>query len=278
MVLNQKEADRVAHLFENTLIIDDIPKVNERFSYAVMDLDSLKYAPSGAKLELKVDTGMHRNGILPDELSEALEIVKRRKLNLYGVMTHYRSADVLSSEYFWQRKRFEDIKKIVKSYGFENVRFHSHNSAALLRSSSFDEDIARVGISAYGYDTFENGFDTYDLRAVLSLWAKRVSSRELKRGERVGYGGDFSAPRDMIVSTYDLGYGDGWFRGDSNKAFMSAENLPILGRVSMDFLTLESTKDDVCIMDDAKKTAEFFGTIPYEITTRLNSEIKRIIV
>jgi alanine racemase len=82
----------------------------------------------------------------------------------------------------------------------------------------------------------------------------------------------------MTVSTYDLGYGDGWTRGESGDPYITAENLPILGRVSMDFITLESTKAQLCIMNDAQKAAQHFGTISYEITTALSKDIKRITV
>ena len=116
------------------------------------------------------------------------------------------------------------------------------------------------------------------LLPVLTLYAKKVSSRVLKSGERIGYGGDFIASRDMTVSTYDLGYGDGWCRGDSAKPFVTSEGLPILGRVSMDFISLESEKDEVCVVNDAKKAAKQLGTISYEITTALSTNIPKKVI
>ncbi len=82
----------------------------------------------------------------------------------------------------------------------------------------------------------------------------------------------------MRVSTYDLGYGDGWCRGDSDHPYITAEGLPILGRVSMDFIALETDKDEVCIMNDAQQAAKQFDTISYEMTTALSSDIERIII
>jgi alanine racemase len=82
----------------------------------------------------------------------------------------------------------------------------------------------------------------------------------------------------MTVSTYDLGYGDGWFRGDSAYPFITAEGLPVLGRVSMDFMTLESNKEEVCVMNDAKEAAKQLSTISYEVITALSNAIKRDIV
>jgi len=194
------------------------------------------------------------------------------------VMTHYRSADELSSELFWQQKQFEHVKQRVKEAGFADVRVHSHNTAAILRSKKFDEDMVRVGIGAYGYSELPHSFDEIALRPVMSLHTKKVSTRELKAGERIGYGGDFIASNDMTVSTYDLGYGDGWSRGDTKKPYITSEGLPILGRVSMDFISLESENEEVCVMNDAQVAAKQLGTISYEMTTALSAELPKEVV
>ena len=227
---------------------------------------------------MKVDTGMHRNGIALGELNEALELIEKSELQLVGVMTHYRSADELGSELFWQQKQFETVKQRVKEAGFTDIRVHSHNSAAILRTKHFNEDLVRVGIGAYGYSELHDAFDEVALRPVLSLHAKKVSSRELKAGERIGYGGDFIATENMIVSTYDLGYGDGWCRGDAQKPYITSEGLPVLGRVSMDFISLASEKDEICVMNDAQVAAKKLGTISYEITTALSTELPKEVI
>ena len=81
----------------------------------------------------------------------------------------------------------------------------------------------------------------------------------------------------MIVSTYNLGYGDGWCRGNARKAFITAENLPILGRVSMDFISLEGDKEEICVLNDAQDAAKQLETISYEITTALHGDIEKIV-
>jgi alanine racemase len=272
------EADRIKPLFETILVLGDTAIKDEIYSFAINTLNDIEQAEKGAKVELKVDTGMHRNGIAFEEFDKALELLKEKGLELMGVMTHFRSADELSSELFWQQKKFETVKTKVNEAGFAEVRFHSHNSAAILRTKSFDEDLVRVGIGAYGYNELPSSFDKIGLKPVMALYAKKISSRILKTGERVGYGGDFIALKEMTVSTYDLGYGDGWCRGDSTQPYVTSEGLPILGRVSMDFIILESDKDEVCVMNDAQKAAKQFETISYEATTALNSEIEKIII
>ncbi len=272
------EADQIRSLFETVLILGDTIVKDDIYSFTINSLDDIKQAQRGAKSELKVDTGMHRNGIAFDELDEALDLIKEQGLNLMGVMTHFRSADELSSELFWQQKRFDSVKDKVRGAGFADVRFHSHNSAAILRTKSFDEDLVRVGIGAYGYNELPTPFDKVALKPVLTLYAKKVSTRVVKAGERVGYSGDFKADKEMLVSTYDLGYGDGWCRGDSTQPYITSEGLPILGRVSMDFISLMTDKEEVCVMDDAQKAAKQLGTISYEVTTALSTEIPKEVI
>ena len=278
VVRNSVEAQQIEVFFETILVLGDSIMKHEKYRYTINSVEEIKQAQKGAKVELKVDTGMHRNGIAVDELEEALKAIKKQGLELTGLMTHYRSADELSSELFWQQKQFEVVKEKVKSLGFTNVRIHSHNSAAILRSKAFTEDLVRVGIAAYGYNELPHPFDITLLKPVLSLYAKKISSRVLKKGERMGYGGEYVANENMTVSTYDLGYGDGWCRRGGNGVYVTAENLPILERVSMDFISLEGNKEEVCIMDDAQDAARQLGTISYEITTSLSSSIKRYLI
>jgi len=272
------EAELIKSLFETVLVLGDSIIKDEKYSFAINTLEDIKKAQKGAKVELKVDTGMHRNGIILDELDEALRLIQEQNLNLVGVMTHYRSADELSSELFWQQKQFETVTQRVKEAGFTIVRVHSHNSATILRMKSFDEDLVRVGIGAYGYNELPHPFNVVDLRPVISLHAKKVSTRVLKDGERIGYGGDFIVTDEMTVSTYDLGYGDGWCRGDVKTPYITAEELPILGRVSMDFISLESEKEEVCVMNDAQVAAKQLGTISYEIITALSVDIPKEVI
>jgi alanine racemase len=278
VVRKTSEAEQIENLFASILILGDTIIKHDTYSFTLNSLEEILSAPKGARVELKVDTGMHRNGIALDELDEALNSIQKQGLELVGVMTHYRSADEMGSEWFWQKKNFENVKERVKKAGFTSVRFHSHNSAAILRTKNFDEDLVRVGIGAYGYNELPKPFDKIVLKPVMSLHAKKVSTRRLKAGEQVGYGGNFIAPREMTVSTYDLGYGDGWCRGDAQNPYVTAENLPILGRVSMDFISLESDKNEICIMHNAQEAAKQLHTISYEITTALDSDIEKIVV
>ncbi len=270
------EAKSIDRYFKNILILGDRAVKNSKYSFALNSLDDIKRAEKSSIVELKVDTGMHRNGIALDELETALELIKSRDLILKGIMSHNRSADELSSELFWQDKIFNIVKERVKSLGFKNIRFHSYNSASALRLDCKNQDLIRLGIGAYGYNELPEVYNKIKLKPVLSLWANRVSTRRLKKAQRLGYGGQYIAPKDMIVSTYNLGYGDGWIRSNNLKVYI--ETLPILGRVSMDYISLESIEDEILIFNSVSKIAKEMNTISYEILTQLSNSIERIVI
>ena len=285
-VKNIDEALHVEALFDEVLILADHPpleKQKDSISYAVHSLEALKEFPPNSNIHLNIDTGMHRNGILMSEIKEALGYIKENSLNLKGVFTHFRSADDLNGELFWQQENWKKAKKEaikeIKNLGLDMPNFHSCNSSALLRSQDgIDDDFARCGIATYGYTHIDESIGVYDLRPVLSLYTNRLSTRSLKKHQKVGYGGVFEAKDDMLVSTYDIGYGDGFFRYDGLADLRVANGQKILGRVSMDSLCLEGRADEVCLFDDVSQIAKEFNTITYEILTKLMPWIRREIV
>jgi alanine racemase len=279
VVRTYHEATIIKPYLKQILVLSDQAIIDDHCSFVLNSLDNIDNAKKGSKVELKVDTGMHRNGIAMSELNMALKKIKEKELHLVGVMTHNRSADELSSELFWQEKNFQKVKELVASILPKvDIRFHSFNSASSLRLPCEKQDMIRLGIGAYGYSELPKIYEFLELKPVLSLWAKRISTRILKKGERVGYGGEFIAPKEMTISTYDLGYGDGWMRSNGLAPFVTAEGLPILGRVSMDYIILESTKEEVCVFDNALKAGKQLQTISYEPMTQLHGTLERIVI
>ncbi len=285
-VKNIEEAKSIASLFEEVLVLVDHPtqeNLPSSISLATHSYEALEALPSGTRIHLSLDTGMHRNGIKEENIDAAMALIVQKGLVLKGVFTHFRSADEFNSEFFWQRSNFERgkqrIKALIKSYGLPMANFHCCNSAGLLRVDSLgDDDFARTGIAMYGYTTLDALIATYDLKPVLALWAEKLSTRILKQGERVGYGGTYQAQKDEVISTYDIGYGDGFFRFDGYSPVLMANNEPTLGRMSMDSFCLRGDAKEVCMFDDANPLAEYFKTISYEITTKLSPTLKRVII
>ncbi|MDR1460407.1 MAG: alanine racemase [Campylobacteraceae bacterium] len=277
-----KEALEIEEFFQDVIVLSEHKEVffkHPKIIFAVNEFEALKNVPSGARIALKVDTGMHRNGIKSDEIEDACAIISQKKLSLHSIFTHFRSADEISGEFFWQRKNFDEIKvkyaDISKRYSLPKVYFHSCNSAALLRCNKFDEDFARVGIAMYGYCDLPEVFGKFELKPVLELFAKRVSTKELKIGQRVGYGGMFTANKNMISSLYDVGYSDGILRYDGKAKLKTTNKSLILGRVSMDSMSINSDEEEISIFNDATVWAKHFNTISYDILVKLNARIAR---
>ena len=284
VVRNLQEALVIEKLFDDILILGEksFHTYSHTFHIALNSLEDIKCLPNNSNVHIKVDTGMHRNGVLPQEIQTAILGLREKNINITGVFTHYRSADELSTDFFWQREVFsrvkEDVKKICEKLFLPLPAFHSCNSAGLFRTSNFDEDFARIGIATYGYLDNDGVFDFPILKPVMSLWASKMSSRKLLKGQSVGYGGTFTASEDMIVSTYDVGYGDGFLRLNERNSYITPKGYKVLGRVSMDNLSLNTDEKEVCIFDDVNILAKEHDTISYEITTTLSPYIKKEIV
>ena len=265
------EALLIEDFFEYILVLADTPNASSaKIRYTINALNMIEKFPKDTLVELKVNTGMNRNGIEIDELQLAFEMIEKQGLNLEAVFTHHACADELTPMYKKQCEAFEKVKQNSPS----GLRFHSCNSAALFRSDDFSEDMARVGIAAYGCLELPSEISEVALRPVLSLYAKKVSTRKVLKGESVGYGASFSALEDTVVSNYDVGYGDGFLRTLSN-TYQTPEGVKIAGRISMDNSSFIAQQEELLIFNDATKVSQQIDTISYEVLTSLKASLKR---
>ncbi len=277
----------IEKLFDEILILAqrDFHTYSHTFHITVNTCEDIHFLPNNANVHIKVDTGMHRNGIRPNELEDCIYRLLEKNIKIKGIFTHHRNADTLSTDFFWQNDIFLSLKKetfrICEKLSLDIPAFHSCNSHALFRHSNFTDDFARVGIASYGYFAFDENYKNENipkLKPVLSLWAKRISTRKIKRNQSIGYNLGFKAKEDMTVSTYDVGYGDGFFRLNKNQSYKTPKGFQVLGRVSMDNLSLDTNEEEVCIFDDVRQLAKIHQTIPYEILTNLKENIPKQII
>jgi len=274
VVRTVEEALRIEVFFEYILVLGEIPKApSQKIRYTINDMKSIALFPQNTLVELKVNTGMNRNGIEMDELQAALALIEKHKLILEAIFTHHGCADELHDNYALQVKNFESIK--AKSP--HNLRFHSCNSAALFRAKNFDEDMVRVGIAAYGCLEMPMKTEAEKLEPVLSLYAKKISSRIVKKGEYVGYGATFKMQKSSLVGNYDFGYGDGFMRRCSH-VHITPNGTQIVGRISMDNSSFLSDTDELLVFNDARVVADEANTISYEVLTSLKKYIHREII
>lgn len=262
--------------FETILVLYELPqKYEKNFIIGINTLEDLQKLPQKTKCEIKIDTGMNRNGITGDQIDEAVKLIHDNNLILNGVFTHFCCADEDNDITQKQEKLFlEYIQKFKKAIPY-TFRTHCANSAGVHKVNMEQYDLARVGIGAYGYlDIPQEKF----LKPVMSLYAKKISTKFLSKGDHVGYGSKaYIAPKAMKVSNYDIGYGDSFFRFDENKKAHIANGKEILGRVSMDSFSVEGDDKEIVVFDDVRPLAKSLHTITYTILAMLKANIPRVI-
>ena len=258
----------------------------------INNLEQLKKAElfsAQKKLRLKIalhfDTGMSRLGLDEEETKILLKnknlLIKNTRINL--VMSHLACADNTKSlKNAIQLKRFETISKY-----FPNTKLSLSNSAGILLGKKFHFDLVRPGISLYGGNCSQEKHNTY--KNVISLKARIIQIRIIKKGDAIGYGSTYKAKKRMIIGTIPIGYADGFNRLFSNRAELYYKNrkVKIVGRISMDLITVDLTKfkknkisrNDYIELINSKNSIDYLSklikTIPYEMLTNLGNRYQR---
>ncbi len=250
-----------------------------------------------AKVHIKVDTGMGRIGITPDE--EGLEFVKflmeHPELEVEGIFTHFAKsdeADKTSANH--QLELFQNfIDRIQAEAGLTIPIRHCSNSAAILEMPQANMDMVRAGITTYGlYPSEEVNKDVVPLQAAMSLYSHIIYCKTIHAGQSVSYGGLFTATKDTRVATIPVGYGDGYPRSLSGKGYVliHGKKAPILGRVCMDQFMVDITEipgamegDRVTLLGadgaeriTAEELGELSGRFNYEFVCVLGKRVPRV--
>lgn len=250
-----------------------------------------------AKVHIKVDTGMGRIGITPDE--EGLEFVRflmgHPELEVEGIFTHFAKSDEedkTSANH--QLALFQNfIDRIQTELGLTIPVKHCANSAAILEMPQANMDMVRAGITTYGlYPSEEVSKDIVPLRAAMSLYSHIVYCKTIHAGQSVSYGGLFTAQKDTRVATIPVGYGDGYPRSLSGKGYVliRGKKAPILGRVCMDQFMVDISEipgvmegDKVTLLGvdgteriTAEELGELSGRFNYEFVCDLGKRIPRV--
>jgi alanine racemase len=239
--------------------------------------------PAGlpAKLHLKIDSGMYRQGVPPPRLAAALDLIELAPgLQVVGVMTHFACADEDP------RCANEQIDEFVKAVAqvktrWPKARVHAANSAATLRHPKAHFDMVRCGIGVYGLSPFQGDPADEGLRPALTWTSVIAGIKRLPRGRGAGYGHTFRLERDTLVGLVPLGYADGLRRslGNRGSVLVRGRRYPMAGRVSMDSFLVDlgaeievRPGDRVTILGRdgsehvrAEEMAGLLGTINYEV-------------
>ncbi len=244
-----------------------------------------------ARVQLKIDTGMGRLGILAkDAMAVIPKIAQLPHLQLVGIYSHFPHAYEDKEFSGNQVKVFIDILEKCKSQGiyFKEVHIANsdgiHNISTALRTPF---NIARTGINLYGCFDLE-GERTLVLSPAIRLISRLVAIRKMPKGHSIGYGKSYVLPEDKLIGTVAIGYADGLPRSLSNSGafIIRGVRCPIVGRVSMDYTTVDVSKlakvgigdEVVCLGDEipVSEWAESAKTITYDIICSIGNRVKRI--
>ena len=257
------------------------------------------------KLHLKVETGNNRQGVeLKDIVEFAKSIGAASGLELEGIATHFANIeDTTDHSYaFEQVERFKKAKELLDEAGVQVSMIHCANSAATILYPETYLDMVRTGIAAYGMwpspetrvsyqNLHKNGFE---LKPAFTWKSVVAQVKTVPKDSAIGYGCTCKTTRDTRMAIVPIGYYDGYDRRLSNNAhvLIRGQRAKILGRVCMNIIMVDvsdipdvAVEDEVVLMGSqggdcisAEQFADWIGTINYEVTTRVNERIPRVVV
>jgi len=277
----------------------------KNMAITVMDtetIDVLGKLNEKIKIHLKVDTGMHRQGIQVDEVSEVLKLIQKYpKLELDGIFTHLADSDN-PKNIDWNKiqvKNFKKALKIAANAGVNPKWKHISATAGAAKIFSKEFNMIRVGLGLYGQSSLDTSDKYYKkhhfekLKPVLSFDSTIIDIKSLKKGDCVSYGCTFVANREMRIGIIPAGYYEGVDRRLSNKGvvYCKKKTCKIIGRVCMNLIMIDLSNvknvnkwDKVCVIgadpskeNNVSQIAKVAKTIPYVIWTHIAPTIRRVI-
>ncbi len=292
IILGYVDPEEYATLVENSI------------AATVFDYETAKMLDEQAKIigktalcHIKIDTGMRRIGLEPNDTS--IEIIKRirtlKHLDSRGIFTHFATSDETDkTQAKLQLQRFNMIIEKLHEQGIDFEYKHCSNSAAIIDmpESMIGMDLVRLGIAMYGmYPSDEVDKSRVELKSALELKSHVTMVKTVPAGEGVSYGRTFVTERETKLATISVGYGDGYPRALSSKGYVliRGQKAPIVGRVCMDQMMVDVTdivgiqrNDSVTLIGldgnesiSVEEIAQLASTFNYEFVCDLNKRIPR---
>ncbi len=253
-----------------------------------------------AKVHIKVDTGMGRIGIMPDEsgVSFVEEALSLPGIEVEGIFTHFACADEADKASAEKQIALYNsfVSNVEEKLGYKIPLHHCSNSAGIMDLPQANMDLVRAGITLYGLlPSNEVDVMRVTLKPALSLHSHIVYVKTLQKGQTVSYGSRFVASKETRVATVPLGYGDGYPRSLSDGkgyVLINGCKAPILGRVCMDQFMVDVTNipkvtegDKVTLIGRSGEESigvdylgELSGRFNYELVCDLNQRLPRVYI
>lgn len=233
---------------------------------------------------LKIDTGMHRLGINPEQFDDFYRRLQQCSIVQSNIkfMSHLACADDLNS--VKTEQQISLFNKLTEHLPGDKTLA---NSAGLCALPQTHFQWIRPGLMMYGISPLENHQPlAQPLQPVMTLHSSLISVRDIKEGDTIGYGATWQAPKDTRIGVVAIGYGDGYPRHAQNgtPVLVNGRIVPLVGRVSMDMITVDLGADANDIVGDCvelwgkqlsvTEIAKFSGTIAYELLCNITRRVK----
>lgn len=238
-------------------------------------------------VHIKIDTGMHRLGFMPEEVPSLAEMIRRsNRLKIASVFSHLAASDDPSLDEFTHRQVqifLESVKKIESAASYPFLK-HILNTTGIARFPQYQFDMVRPGIGLYGIGSYEG----FSLRPAGCFRTIISQVKKIPAGEPVGYNCTDVSEKEREIAILPVGYADGLSRRLGNgkgKVYIKGKKVPYAGSICMDMCMADVTGLNAKPGDEAEifgehirieEIAEITGTIPYEILTSISERVKRI--
>ncbi|NTU57361.1 MAG: alanine racemase [Chlorobiaceae bacterium] len=244
------------------------------------------------RVQVKVDTGMGRLGVTPEEAASLLETIDRSPhLELTGIYTHFAESHIPDGFTALQLERFLQVTGAYERASGKNVLKHAANSGAIICLPDSALDMVRPGILLYGCHPLDSKPSTLPVRPVMQFQCRVIFVKEVAAGTTISYNRTWSAPDRRRIATISAGYADGFHRTLSNRAtvFINGRTYHQVGTVTMD-QTMVDLGDDLSVSvgdavvlfgwegPTAGQQAIAAGTISYELLCAVSRRVRRVFV
>jgi alanine racemase len=290
-ILNEPPVSYSSFISEYNLI----PSVCS-FSVAKAISESAVKHNKEVKVHIKVDTGMNRLGLFPEEVVSFIRSIEKLPgLKIEGIFTHFAIADQPENNYtLRQLEKFNNLTVELKKENINIPIIHAANSAATILFNQSHYDMVRIGIALYGLHPSGSTKGLVDLRPAISLKARISYIKNILSGDKVSYGLTYTSSEDTTIAVLPLGYADGYTRLLSNKSqvLVNGKRANTVGTICMDQFMVDvgdigniNVGDEVVLMGNqgietisSDELAAILGTINYEIVCMISDRVPRIYV
>ncbi|MBS1517752.1 MAG: alanine racemase [Bacteroidetes bacterium] len=283
---------------EKTKLLEKLAGKNVEFSIAGINSAELlnrtaEKLNKKLTVHIQADSGINRTGFHLSDVYEGVRKISSMKgLKIKGIYSHFAMSEIPGNAY--SKKQLKDFKDVTKNIENNLIKFelrHISNTGGILNFNDGYFNMARPGISLYGFYPDEKRVrQRIGIEPVMTLRSKIKFIKLLDKGQSISYGRTYYTEKRTRIASIPVGYGDGYSRALSNrsKIYVNGKLYPTAGTVCMDWIMADiGLKDNIKVNDSvelfgrnypAYKLAELTDTISYEITCNISSRVKRFYI